>query len=1244
MEWLSHSRKKYCELCEHPYKFSPVYRTDMPDTIPISLFIIQFGKKIINLIYVILRACLVTCVWLFILPYFTVSVWRFYFWSGKVLHSQILKIQQMTNHSLIMHLYHSSMNNTNTLINNEQITKSDIASAVAGFTIETVKATGTALTSSINQTIGTNESSTLPLQYNLLGIEFTASDIKNILLDCFQGQIITCVVVVVFIAMFHLREWIVQNIPEELLEDGDNNNNNNNDIVIDDIPFDHGVDLPFNEQHDHQQQQEEEIEGNNEDDELEDPIINALLGENINNTTVNQNNDHHQHWGNINETEDLHHDWRTNQSRRAVSEPPPSINFLNEDDNPFLSSNKYNNNNNNNNNNDSDHYGMWQRRGTSAEPQLESWQNTFSSFNETSEYAVAESSSSSFGRPPHAPRLRHAQTLTDHSQFPSSNTNRQDSHILNEQPDNHQDDEDDNIHQPRVRQFDFGLQPVIIEEDEERDDANEVIEIDDDEDDDGVENNGIIVIDDDDDDDDDDIQVQEQPNNNEENGAEDILDVLDAVGMRGSLWTLIQNLALIALLISLCLGASVWMPYLIGMTFIMADIFDIIRIPLLVTRMVTDPVIDWLINFAIHVIWPSTASAMETVQITLSNYYSSMPESSQRILDILLLSIKGSPSSPVNESTIINNSSATIQVTVINHYINEGFTTLLHLINQVEPTMKAIVAWYKHLAVGTSAMDHLMCIIIGYLVVLVMSSSYLSRTVAQVVFGDRAQGTLRQQYLILKVGMFLIIELFMFPVVCGILLDFSVMPLFSVTASKWRVIQYMMEFPLSSTFIHWIIGTAFMFMFALLITSCRHILRPGVMWFIRDPNNPQFHPIREIVEKPVWDQLKKLGASGIMYTIIVVVGVGGIIHAIPFLIKDMLPLHWNSSSTLSVVPFDLILLEIAVPAAIRYFKPKRVIKALSIKWMKFLCRKLRLTSFMFGVRRISEEGTLRYTTWTGWFKSWFTPTTLIVTWRDTSIYNVVSTSGTFELNGQMVRAPKHDSVQFIPGRRMLIPVDPTTFLPLNQRERMLGHPAARGDGGEAANTVIVYTPPRFRQRVLLFIILLWLSGSILICSFTILPIFIGRFIFKHVFHVSDTIHDMYAFAIGSALMLVIGTIISRITHAINDAISENNPNTRFIRFFKHIYQLCHLGFKWVFFIVNFGMILPVLFGLIMELYFIFPVRDFDDKFVPFDLLPLWVRGFACMNILHGMLRVVAANPLQANLRLVRMKKKKEIYI
>lgn len=51
--------------------------------------------------------------------------------------------------------------------------------------------------------------------------------------------------------------------------------------------------------------------------------------------------------------------------------------------------------------------------------------------------------------------------------------------------------------------------------------------------------------------------------------GDDLDGVLEAVGMRGSLWLLAQNSILMCLLISLCLGAAVWVPYLVGELFIL---------------------------------------------------------------------------------------------------------------------------------------------------------------------------------------------------------------------------------------------------------------------------------------------------------------------------------------------------------------------------------------------------------------------------------------------------------------------------------------------------------------------------------------------------------------------------------------------------------------------------------------------------------------------------------------------------
>ena len=82
-----------------------------------------------------------------------------------------------------------------------------------------------------------------------------------------------------------------------------------------------------------------------------------------------------------------------------------------------------------------------------------------------------------------------------------------------------------------------------------------------------------------------------------------------------------------------------------------------------------------------------------------------------------------------------------------------------------------------------------------------------------------------------------------------------------------------------------------MFHFAVFVSQCRDIVRHGVMWFIRDPNDPQFHPIKEILDRPVWTQLKKIGASGIMYSAMIVFGLGSVIYFIQYCFNGILPLQ-----------------------------------------------------------------------------------------------------------------------------------------------------------------------------------------------------------------------------------------------------------------------------------------------------------------------------------------------------------------
>lgn len=63
------------------------------------------------------------------------------------------------------------------------------------------------------------------------------------------------------------------------------------------------------------------------------------------------------------------------------------------------------------------------------------------------------------------------------------------------------------------------------------------------------------------------------------------------------------------------------------------------------------------------------------------------------------------------------------------------------------------------------------------------------------------------------------------------------------------------------------------------------------MWFIRDPTDQAFHPVREILERPATLQLRKLGSGALMYFTLIVLGVGLTTHSVN-LIKGVLPLRW----------------------------------------------------------------------------------------------------------------------------------------------------------------------------------------------------------------------------------------------------------------------------------------------------------------------------------------------------------------
>lgn len=326
-----------------------------------------------------------------------------------------------------------------------------------------------------------------------------------------------------------------------------------------------------------------------------------------------------------------------------------------------------------------------------------------------------------------------------------------------------------------------------------------------------------------------------------------------------------------------------------------------------------------------------------------------------------------------------------------------------------------------------------------------------------------------------------------------------------------------------------------------------------------------------------------------------------------------------------MLPIDLVVMQVGLPALMKYARPKQTMKRVFVTWVGLLCRQLRLTSFMLGGRHPQEEGRLVYRSWSAWIRG-VKPSRYP---DEGTIDNIVDNEVSYIWEGQLLKVPRHDSVPVVPHRRMLVPLDNYTLEPLDMMERRLGHPAARAAGGDELNTVIVYSPPQFKQRLWFFVGSMWVSVTVFFCAVTILPVMIGRYIFKHVLVVESDVLDMYSFVVGGSIMLGIDMLVSQLVKSLDEIVGQPNWQEIMASTWRQVKQWGSWTVRWVFFVVVFGLLIPITLGVLIELYFVMPLKQLAVEDAPsMEYLPIWAHGFVCMNVVHGFIQIFPNNPVR----------------
>lgn len=130
--------------------------------------------------------------------------------------------------------------------------------------------------------------------------------------------------------------------------------------------------------------------------------------------------------------------------------------------------------------------------------------------------------------------------------------------------------------------------------------------------------------------------------------------------------------------------------------------------------------------------------------------------------------------------------------------------------------------------------DRALAVIFGYLLFGLVGAIYLNvnARIRGINKTERVAGLLAdvlyQAGGVLKVILIISIEMIIFPLYCGLLLDVALLPLFG-SATLMSRIAFTFSSPYTSIFVHWFVGTCYMFHFALFVAMCRRLMRTGVL-------------------------------------------------------------------------------------------------------------------------------------------------------------------------------------------------------------------------------------------------------------------------------------------------------------------------------------------------------------------------------------------------------------------------------
>lgn len=457
--------------------------------------------------------------------------------------------------------------------------------------------------------------------------------------------------------------------------------------------------------------------------------------------------------------------------------------------------------------------------------------------------------------------------------------------------------------------------------------------------------------------------------------------------------------------------------------------------------------------------------------------------------------------------------------------------------------------------VVASHFEGLLTTLIGYVVI--AFSLVILYVICSIIRLKKFRRVLGLCYVVVKVKLLVIVEIGVFPLICGWWLDICSLSMFDATL-KDRNTSFHLA-PGTSMFIHWLVGMVYVFYFASFILLLREVLRPGVLWFLRNLNDPEFNPIQEMIHLPVYRHIRRFVASVIIFGSTVLLMLWFPVRMIRKVFPGFLPYHvmLSSDAPVSELSLELLLLQVVLPALLEQGHTRKWLKGLVRGWTVGVAWLLNMRSYLVGDVPFQDN--------------------------DYVIQGDAAAAAAPAANNQNEAAQNN----------------PPPAPPPQPQGAGLGaaHQAMLQGGGPIGFQS--YKRPRFFYfRVVLLVILMCMTlfAASLVCL--IMPVFMGRKLMS-LWMGEAKIHELYTAACGLYicwLMLRIGTVLYNWIPQ-GTAVILNKLKEWLI-----------LALKTIFVAVMLMGVVPLLLGLLFELVVVAPLRVALDQTPVFFPWQDWALG------------------------------------